>query len=801
MQQLPQPLAALGNYRQFIGYRLVPDVNRPGKVHKKPVNIWTGHTHNPHDPAIWATFGEVAQAVAAGRVDGVGFVFTEADPFWFLDIDGALQGGKWSPLAQDLINRTAGAAIEVSQSGTGLHLFGSGPVPDHGCKNIALGLELYTAERFVALTGRQASGDVLADCGPAMLQIVADFFPPGAGQTGAGDEWTDEPCEEWNGHTDDKALLEHAYKSGSVASKLGGRASFAQLFEGDQDALATAYPDDHGARPYDESSADAALAQHLAFWTGRDCERIQRLMELSALKRDKWDREDYLPRTILNACARCQDVHQRKPVPDRPEVGQVDTAPPPSLQRAEMVTGFQFLAPPEQVEYFAGCVYVRDIHRVFVPDGQLLKPEQFKASYGGFEFSMDTENRRTTRNAWEALTESQAVRHPKVNQTMFRPDLPPGLIFDYVGKAMVNNYIPVKVARQIGDVQPFLDHLAKLLPDPRDREILLCYMAACVQHIGVKFQWCPLIQGVEGNGKTLLSRVVAEAIGMQHVTTPKATEISAKFNGWVVDNVFAYVEDVYIPEQRREVIEALKPLVTNDWQPVERKGVDVMTAYVCLNFMLNSNHRDAIRKTRNDRRFAVFYTAQQESGDLARDGMDGDYFPKLYGWLRNGGYAVVSEFLHTCHIAKELNPAGECHRAPDTTSTEAAINEGMGSVEQEIQEAIDQGLPGFAGGWVSSMALDALLKEMRAGRAIPPNKRRDLMRQLGYDWHPALAGGRVNTVVMPDNGKPKLFIRDGHIHRNLASPGEVARKYAAAQTASPVPDAGQVFIDSPGNNN
>lgn len=801
MQQLPDALAPLGQFRQFLCYRLVPSQDRPGKMDKKPVSPHTGTVSDPTSPASWGSFEEAATLVAAGRADGVAFEFTPNDPFWFLDIDGALQNGQWSDLAQSLLNATAGAAIEVSQSEEGLHVFGSGPVPDHSCKNKPLGLEFYHEWRFAALTGKYCSGSASWRNDAAVAQLVAQYFPPGAHSLPS--EWTDEPCPEWDGHTNDGELLQHAYNSGSAASAFGQRATFAQLFEGDEDALSRCYPDPDGARPYDASSADAALAQHLAFWTGKDCARMLRLMELSALKRDKWDREDYLHRTITGACGRCTDVHKRKPAPSLPEPGQVDATPPTQqtavTERAELVTGFQLLTPQDQIDYFRGCVYVRDQHRVFVPDGELLKPEQFKAAYAGFEFSMDTENRRTTRNAWEALIESQAVRHPKVQQTMFRPDLPSGQIFDYVGTRMVNNYVPVQVARQPGDVSLFLQHLAKLLPDERDRSILVAYMAACVQYKGVKFQWCPLIQGVEGNGKTLLSRAVAEAIGMKHTATPKATEISAKFNGWVVDKLFAYVEDVYIPEQKREVVEALKPLVTNDWQPVEKKGVDVLTMYVVLNFMLNSNHRDAIRKTRNDRRFCVFYTAQQEAGDLARDGMDGDYFPRLYNWLKHqGGWAIVADFLYTYDIPAEFNPAGDCQRAPETSSTEAAIAEGLGSVEQEIGEAIEQGLPGFAGGWVSSMALDNLLKDLRAGRAIPPNKRRDLMRGLGYDWHPALRGGRVNSTVAPDGGKPKLFIKDGHIHRNLTSPAEVARCYTAAQTAQGQ-SAAEVFVDTSDN--
>src|SRR5690606_27879895 len=147
----------------------------------------------------------------------------------------------------------------------------------------------------------------------------------------------------------------------------------------------------------------------------------------------------------------------------------------------------------------------------------------------------------------------------------------------------------------------------------------------------------------EGNGKTLLSRAVAEAVGMRHVHTPKADQISNNFNSWIRDKLFIYVEDVYYPDHKREVIEALKPLITNDWQPVEPKGVDQITAYVVANGMLNRNHRDAIRKTRRDRRFAVFYTAQQSFEDLARDGMDGDYFPALYRWLKERSEEHTSE--------------------------------------------------------------------------------------------------------------------------------------------------------------
>ena len=100
--------------------------------------------------------------------------------------------------------------------------------------------------------------------------------------------------------------------------------------------------------------------------------------------------------------------------------------------------------------------------------------------------------------------------------------------------------------------------------------------------------------------------------------------------------------------------------------------------------------------------FSVFYTAQQNDGDLERDGMEGDYFPDLYEWLKGAGryaqygegygYSVVNEYLSTYAIPDALNPATQCHRAPITSTTKDAITASLGGIEQEILEAIEQGI-------------------------------------------------------------------------------------------------------------
>lgn len=97
--------------------------------------------------------------------------------------------------------------------------------------------------------------------------------------------------------------------------------NFADLWHARADVLARRWP--AGGRadglPYDASSADAALAAHLDWWTGKDRDRMARLMRQSALKRPKWDdRPDYLARTIERACSLTREVLGQRRGPESP---------------------------------------------------------------------------------------------------------------------------------------------------------------------------------------------------------------------------------------------------------------------------------------------------------------------------------------------------------------------------------------------------------------------------------------------------------------------------------------------------
>lgn len=767
MKELPNALRPMLANKRWINWKLV---ERPGgKPDKLPVNPKTGDVCNAHDKESWCTFEE---ATATGM--NIGFVFTSDIRRAFLDVDNCIdENGLWNEHAVYLAQALPGAAIEYSQSGRGLHFFFIVPegfdVP-HSNRGHS-GLEYYTDGRFVALTGDRTMGNADTVVDAAALKVILNhYFPPSQAAVNPA-EWTTEPHPDWRGPDDDDELIKRMLKpSKSAKAIFGDGVTVKDLWEKNDEALAKAYPDVEGqqGRLFDWSKADAALCSHLAFWTGGHAERMERLFNRSALTRTKWtDREDYRYSTIIGAISRCRNFYKERVT---------------AAQKADKgVQGFQYYHVQEQIKLFEGCIYVEEVHKVFCPDGLLLDKDRFNIRYGGQEFCIDpfaTGKSASSDDAWKVFTRSRAHRFPKVNRMCFRPELPPGHVFMEEGSTYVNTYVPVETKSVPGDVTPFLEFVEKLVPDQGDRDILLAYMAACVQYPGVKFQWAPLIQGTPGNGKSFLGACLSHCIGECYTEVVNPKDIGNKFNAWIEGCLLAIIEEVYTAG-RVDTVETLKWMITNLRVPVQSKGKDQRTGDNRANFFMTTNHLDAILKTRHDRRFCVFYTAQQTVDDLAKWGMGGDYFSKLWDWARREGFAIINNYLRSYQIPDILNPATHCHRAPTTTSTNEAIANSKDPATQIIEEAIESGIKGFRGGWISSKCLDDLLDEKRVHVAL--NKRKALLSEMGYRLHPGLPGGRVNNEVPVEGMKPRLYVAEEHETLGLDSAAAISKRYQEDQ--------------------
>jgi hypothetical protein len=264
---------------------------RDGKRTKLPV-MPSGKSADSTNPATWRTFDEVVAAYQGGGFDGIGFVF--AGQHWGADFDHVTDaGGRFlDPDIEQEVRAlvAAGAYCERSPSDTGLHVIGlyrGEPLPG---KKTGI-REGYVNARYFTMTGCPVPGiespAVLSDTTTAFLAWRAQWFKSDD-KTEAHD-WAPTtmqgPCT-----LNDLTLDERD----AIARHLTENKDFAVLWAGEYSACLG--PD---GTP-DRSKADMALCCILAKLS-RDPERLEHMARCSALYRDKWDRPDYLPRTIKKA--------------------------------------------------------------------------------------------------------------------------------------------------------------------------------------------------------------------------------------------------------------------------------------------------------------------------------------------------------------------------------------------------------------------------------------------------------------------------------------------------------------------
>lgn len=396
----------------------------------------------------------------------------------------------------------------------------------------------------------------------------------------------------------------------------------------------------------------------------------------------------------------------------------------------------------EQADWFKGDVLISSENRILCADNVSREAGSYNSYRGGKIFISDAFG-KTTDEAWKAVTRGRAFNVRKVQFTCFRPALEPrAVITDELRREYVNTYLPATIRNRAGDASLFERHMQIILPDDTDRNLLLDYMAHNVKFPGSKIAWAPVLQSAEGVGKGAIKRVMRHAIGGMYFYEPKAKELAesgAKFNGWMENKLFFLVDEVKT-DDRREMVETLKPFITETTLEVQGKGRDQRMGDTPGNWLFFTNHKDAVPITTNGRRFAIFYSALQTAEAILAAGLNDAYFNRLYSWLDcEGGCEIVTHWLMQRPIQCGKLPS----RAPMTTSTDEALEESKGWLEQFIAETTDGGEYGFRGGWVSSKMLVAALAKDK--RTVASKTLSRALEAAGY--HKV---GRVQGSGVPD---------------------------------------------------
>jgi putative DNA primase/helicase len=281
------------------------------KYTKTPYNPRTGRKAESDNPQTWASFEEARHVYERSQqgsnpYDGLGYMFH--GDVTGVDLDHCVsETGTIDAWAQAYV-RALNSYGERSPS-DGVHILLHGQLPKgirRGIRKLGAhpraAIEIYSQGRYFTITGKHLTGtpttiEARQEALEALYQELTQEK-----EAGVVSQATDiqRPGQGKHDHRslimlDDDALLQRAVQASNGAK-------FRALF---YDGNISGYPS--------ASEADMALCIMLAFWTGKDLERMDRLFRRSALYREKWDsarsESTYGWDTLHLAAARCRVVY------------------------------------------------------------------------------------------------------------------------------------------------------------------------------------------------------------------------------------------------------------------------------------------------------------------------------------------------------------------------------------------------------------------------------------------------------------------------------------------------------------
>lgn len=243
------------------------------KYTKIPLSPWDGRSGSSTDSSTWSDFKTALRALDKyDNADGLAFYF--ANGYVGLDIDhigdelekvrlGDRDPENFVMKARELTKKTY---MEVSLSGEGIHCIFKGKIP--GKRRRKGSYEMYESGRFFALTGHTLNKkpEIKSLNQEEMQKLYKHYL--------GSDKEIPLPTQQTSDFKNDLSISEIIERAEN--SSTGER--FRVFMKGGWEQF---YPS--------HSEADLAFANDLAFWTGRDFQKMDTIFRNSSLIRPKYD--------------------------------------------------------------------------------------------------------------------------------------------------------------------------------------------------------------------------------------------------------------------------------------------------------------------------------------------------------------------------------------------------------------------------------------------------------------------------------------------------------------------------------
>lgn len=230
-------------------------------------------------------------------------------------------------------------------------------------------------------------------------------------------------------------------------------------------------------------------------------------------------------------------------------------------------------------------------------------------------------------------------------------------------------------------------HLTRLF-GPSHLVLSIDWVAYHVQHPGKKIRWVLFVQSAPGAGKGAYAYMIEITLGRTNVQRLAAEfTIESSHNGWAVGSQVTIVDEIRTgimgSGQGHRQGDKWKTLISDDYISVRNLYEPVQTVPNTTNWLMFSNHRDAIAVTKHDRRYCAIASPLQTRAQVLAVGAD--VYNELYRDMDRLA-AGIRYFFENWKISPGFNPSGH---APQTDFLNEMARLTASPLRRAVEEAIE----------------------------------------------------------------------------------------------------------------
>jgi hypothetical protein len=803
---IPELLKAQHNW---LVWRLTqkPGQKKPSKIPYYATNgvMRSGEQGSQEDRAQLVSFEEALAAAERGGFSGVGMALLPGLDIVALDFDNCVDDtGKITvPFITDVATSTY---TEYSPSGTGIRAFMRGTLPskkDTKPLDGGFAVEVFGDSGFVTVTGNVVPECAMFGCETEVVELTEDVLAlyrdrfgevpsagGSAGASGALDEndafmlsvnltlgWTLQDARGVLFDCDPGCDRDHWVKAGmALHYELGGSDEALRLYDewSSGGANYVSFADVQGRwRSFKPSKGNGnqITGKWLVHWQGESNRRKAYAQTEKWKAEIKSTRDEYTLRECVVPKIKADPIlgklERESLAQDLRDALRSAGTKLPIGECRKMISPIRVKSDGDIPECFQDVVYVTDMDKFYCKkSGEILTVQGFNSKFNR-DMPRD-EHGNVVASANVLATEKYQI--PTVLRVMYAPHMPEFFSdpCNYTEDAatFLNSFRPESVPVEAQEIVAGSDgavavdrlkfHIEQVLCGGRQdvADLLISYLAFCVQNPGVKVRWMPVIKGLEGDGKSLLLTLMANVMGINNVKPISLTEILSAFTGWGEGACFAAFEELRLQGHNRfDVHNTIKPFITNDMVNIHKKGRDGYKAINVTNYIAFTNSKDALPIGDSDRRFMVIFTKfesrVQLDSLLASRGGAAHYFSQLNDSFATH-FATFRRWLLDYPMAAGFNPNST---APITDEKQRMIAMNVSEESIAIKDVIAEGGMGITENAVVSSILRDRVNAFEGDIHMDKRTFSIEMKKLGWEQH-----AKTERVC----GKPdRIWLRGG----------------------------------------